>query len=82
MHVTWLAYLAIGICGVPCCSGLRCCREETRNTKSGILGLDVTWTKTKIQDFRDLPGESVQLVYAYDEGNEVTERFTSLVVHD
>ena len=48
------------------------------------LGLEVSWTKTKIQDFGDLLGEPVQLVHASGEGIEITESFTYLgsVVHN
>ena len=37
------------------------------------LGIEVSWTKTKIQDFRDSLGESVWLVRAYGEDIEVAE---------
>ncbi|XP_070000705.1 uncharacterized protein [Penaeus vannamei] len=40
------------------------------------LGLQVSWTKTKIQDFGGLPGEPIQLIRACGEDVEVTESFT------
>ena len=47
------------------------------------LGLEVSWTKTKIQDFGGLLGEPVQSIHACGEDVEVTESFTYLgsVVH-
>ena len=48
------------------------------------LGLEVSWTKTKIQDFGGLLGEPVQSVRACGEDTDVTESFTYLgsVVHN
>ena len=48
------------------------------------LGLEVSWTKTKVQEFGDLLGEPVQSVRACGEDIEVTESFTYLgsVVHN
>ncbi|XP_069998502.1 uncharacterized protein [Penaeus vannamei] len=48
------------------------------------LGLEVSWTKTKIQDFGDLLREPVQSVRACGEDIEVTESFTYLgsVIHN
>ena len=40
------------------------------------LGLEVSWTKTKVQEFGDLLGEPVQSVRACGEDIEVTESFT------
>ncbi|XP_069989481.1 uncharacterized protein [Penaeus vannamei] len=47
------------------------------------LGVEVSCTKTKIQDFGDILGEPVQSVRACSEDIEVTESFTYLgsVVH-
>ena len=47
------------------------------------LGLEVSWTKTKVQEFGDLL-EPVQSVHACGEDIEVTESFTYLgsVVHN
>ncbi|XP_069988579.1 uncharacterized protein [Penaeus vannamei] len=42
------------------------------------LGLQVSWTKTKIQDFGGLLGEPVQLIRACGEDVEVMENFTYL----
>ncbi|XP_069992341.1 uncharacterized protein [Penaeus vannamei] len=42
------------------------------------LGLEVSWTKTKIQDFGDLLGEPGRVVCACGEDTEVTESFTYL----
>ena len=48
------------------------------------LGLEVSWTNTKIQDFGDLLGEPVRSVHACCKNIEVTESFTYLgsVVHN
>ena len=48
------------------------------------LGLEVSWTKTKVQEFGDFLGEPVQSVRACGEDIEVTESFTYLgsVVHN
>ena len=48
------------------------------------LGLEVSWTKTKIQDFGDLLGKHVRSVLASGEDIAVTESFTYLgrVVHN
>lgn len=43
------------------------------------LGLEVTWTKTKIQDFGGLLREPVQLGYACDEDIEAAQNFIFLV---
>lgn len=42
------------------------------------LGLRVSWTKTKIQNFGGLLGEPVQLIRACSENVEATENFTYL----
>ena len=54
------------------------------SNEAKLLGLEVSWTKTKIQDFGDLLGEPVQSVRACGEDIEVTESFTYLgsVVHN
>ena len=48
------------------------------------LSLQVSWTKTKVQDFGDLLGEPVQSVRACSKNIKVTESFTNLnsVVHN
>ncbi|XP_069975516.1 uncharacterized protein [Penaeus vannamei] len=42
------------------------------------LGLQVSWTKTKIQNFGGLLGEPVQSIHACSKDEEVTESFTYL----
>ncbi|XP_069994155.1 uncharacterized protein [Penaeus vannamei] len=52
--------------------------------RSKPLGQEVSWTKTKIQDFGDLLGELVRSVRACGEDIEIPENFTYLdsVVHN
>ena len=52
--------------------------------EANTLGLEVSWTKTKIQDFENLLGEPVQSVRACSKNIKVTESFTNLnsVVHN
>ena len=45
------------------------------------LGLEVSWTKIKVQEFGDLLGELVQSVRTCGEDIEVTESFTYLGMH-
>ena len=48
------------------------------------LGLEVSWTKTKIQDFGGLLGDHIQSIRACGEDIDITQSFTYLgsVVHD
>ncbi|XP_069994128.1 uncharacterized protein [Penaeus vannamei] len=48
------------------------------NDEAKPFGLEVSWTKTKIQDFGDLLGEPIQSVHACGEDIDVTESFTYL----
>ena len=51
---------------------------EVMNEESELLGLWVSWVKTKIQDFNDIFDAAILSVPVYGEDVEVTERFTYL----
>lgn len=46
------------------------------SNESMTLGLEVSWTKTKIQDFGGPLGKLVRTVHVDDKNSEVTESFT------
>ncbi|XP_069992020.1 uncharacterized protein [Penaeus vannamei] len=49
---------------------------DALSNEAKSLGLEVSWTKTKILDFGDLLGEPVRSACAYGEEIEVKESFT------
>ncbi len=57
---------------------------EALHEEAKPLGLEVSWTKTKVQTFGGLLGNTVQSVHACGEEIEVLESFTYLgsVVHN
>ncbi len=56
---------------------------EALHEEAKPLGLEVSWTKTKVQTFGGLLGDTVQSVHACGEDIEVLESFTYFgsVVH-
>ena len=53
--------------------------HEVLNEESELLGLQVSWIKTKIQAFNDILDAAVLLVLVCGEEDEVVERFIYLV---